>query len=129
MLRVVNEYFCLFVADFVMLHVEIREHGVPTVLKPQVPSLIFTLKPHETSSLARSPQFNTPNSSPQKKTRVKIWLYEDTRMTIEGQIIGFDEYMNFVLDGAQEIDTKTEKRTDVGRILLKGDAITLMQEA
>ncbi|KAL3789868.1 hypothetical protein ACHAWO_011674 [Cyclotella atomus] len=65
----------------------------------------------------------------QKKTRVKIWLYEDTRMAIEGQIIGFDEYMNFVLDGAQEIDTKTEKRTDVGRILLKGDAITLMQEA
>ena len=65
----------------------------------------------------------------QKKTRVKIWLYEDTRMTIEGQIIGFDEYMNFVLDGAQEVDTKTEKRTDVGRILLKGDAITLMQEA
>jgi len=50
-------------------------------------------------------------------------------MAIEGQIIGFDEYMNFVLDGAQEIDTKTEKRTDVGRILLKGDAITLMQEA
>jgi len=50
-------------------------------------------------------------------------------MTIEGQIIGFDEYMNFVLDGATEIDTKTGKRTDVGRILLKGDAITLMQEA
>ncbi len=65
----------------------------------------------------------------QKKNRVKIWLYEDTRMTIEGQIIGFDEYMNFVLDGATEIDTKTGKRTDVGRILLKGDAITLMQEA
>ena len=78
---------------------------------------------------------NTNNSSlsffsvTQKKNRVKIWLYEDTRMTIEGQIIGFDEYMNFVLDGATEIDTKTGKRTDVGRILLKGDAITLMQEA
>ena len=50
-------------------------------------------------------------------------------MTIEGQIIGFDEYMNFVLDGASEIDTKTNKMTDVGRILLKGDSITLMQEA
>mmetsp|Transcript_26830 Transcript_26830/g.42078 ORF Transcript_26830/g.42078 Transcript_26830/m.42078 type:complete len:87 (+) Transcript_26830:198-458(+) len=65
----------------------------------------------------------------QKKNRVKIWLYEDTRMTIEGQIIGFDEYMNFVLDGASEIDTKTGKKTNVGRILLKGDSITLMQEA
>ena len=50
-------------------------------------------------------------------------------MAIEGQIIGFDEYMNFVLDGAQEVDTKSGKRVDVGRILLKGDAITLMQEA
>ena len=64
-----------------------------------------------------------------KKSRVKIWLYEDTRMAIEGQIVGFDEYMNFVLDGASEVDTKTGKRTDVGRILLKGDAITLLQAA
>ena len=29
----------------------------------------------------------------QKKTRVRLWLYEDARMQIEGQIIGFDEYM------------------------------------
>mmetsp|Transcript_41282 Transcript_41282/g.70664 ORF Transcript_41282/g.70664 Transcript_41282/m.70664 type:complete len:87 (-) Transcript_41282:685-945(-) len=65
----------------------------------------------------------------QKKTRVKVWLYEDTRMAIEGHIIGFDEYMNCVLEGAAEVDTKTGKKTDVGRILLKGDAITLMQEA
>ena len=64
-----------------------------------------------------------------KKTRVKIWLYEDTRMAIEGQIVGFDEYMNFVLDGASEVDTKSGKRTNVGRILLKGDAITLLQAA
>ena len=69
------------------------------------------------------------NNITQKKTRVKILLYEDTRMAIEGQIIGFDEYMNFVLDGAQEVDAKSGKRVDVGRILLKGDAITLMQEA
>mmetsp|Transcript_17866 Transcript_17866/g.37289 ORF Transcript_17866/g.37289 Transcript_17866/m.37289 type:complete len:87 (-) Transcript_17866:103-363(-) len=65
----------------------------------------------------------------QRKERVKIWLYEDTRMTIEGQIIGFDEYMNIVLDMATEVDTKTQKRMDVGRILLKGDAITLIQQA
>lgn len=65
----------------------------------------------------------------QKKTRVKILLYEDTRMAIEGQIVGFDEYMNFVLDGATEVDMKSGKKTNVGRILLKGDAITLMQDA
>mmetsp|Transcript_19598 Transcript_19598/g.27572 ORF Transcript_19598/g.27572 Transcript_19598/m.27572 type:complete len:93 (+) Transcript_19598:151-429(+) len=62
-----------------------------------------------------------------EKNRVKIWLYEDTRMTLEGQIIGFDEYMNLTLDEALECDMKTGKRTNVGRILLKGDSITLMQ--
>lgn len=62
----------------------------------------------------------------QKKTRVRIWLYEDTKMQLEGQIIGFDEYMNMVLDDAVEIG---KKRTEVGRILLKGDAITCIQEA
>lgn len=88
--------------------------------------LLWTKKSHVNSHISLLTNITIQT---QKKTRVKIWLYEDTRMTIEGQIIGFDEYMNFVLDGAQEIDTKTEKRTDVGRILLKGDAITLMQEA
>lgn len=65
----------------------------------------------------------------QNKSRVKIWLFEDTRMAIEGQIIGFDEYMNMTLDGAAEVDTKTGKKVDVGRIMLKGDAITLLQTA
>lgn len=50
-------------------------------------------------------------------------------MALEGQIIGFDEYMNMTLDDAVEIDTKTGKKEEVGRILLKGDAITLMQNA
>jgi small nuclear ribonucleoprotein E len=65
----------------------------------------------------------------QQKTRVKIWLYEDTRMILEGQIIGFDEYMNMTLDEACEMDTKTGKKENIGRILLKGDAITLLQSA
>jgi len=63
----------------------------------------------------------------QKKTRVRIWLYEDARLQIEGQIIGFDEYMNMVLDAAVEIDSKKNSRSEVGRILLKGDSITLLQ--
>jgi small nuclear ribonucleoprotein E len=63
---------------------------------------------------------------PQKKTRVRIWLYEDTKTQLEGQIIGFDEYMNMVLDEAVEIG---KKRVEVGRILVKGDSITLLQEA
>lgn len=63
----------------------------------------------------------------QKKTRVRIWLYEDARMQMEGIIIGFDEYMNVVLDDAVEIDSKRNTRVAVGRCLLKGDSITLLQ--
>jgi small nuclear ribonucleoprotein E len=67
--------------------------------------------------------------SHRKKTRVRLWLYEDTRMQIEGVIIGFDEYMNFVLDDAVEIDSAKKTRHEAGRILLKGDSITMLQEA
>jgi small nuclear ribonucleoprotein E len=62
----------------------------------------------------------------QKKSRVRIWIYEDTKTQLEGQIIGFDEYMNMVLDDAVEIG---KKRTEIGRILLKGDSITMLLEA
>lgn len=56
-----------------------------------------------------------------------MWLYEDTKMQIEGQIIGFDEYMNMTLDDAVEV--VNGQRTDVGRILLKGDSISVLQES
>ena len=35
--------------------------------------------------------------------------------------------MNLVLDEATEIDEKKETREEIGRILLKGDTITLMR--
>ncbi|KAF8944845.1 hypothetical protein BGZ47_003646 [Haplosporangium gracile] len=40
---------------------------------------------------------------------------------------GFDEFMNLVLDGAFEVDVKKGTRKEIGRILLKGDNITLIQ--
>jgi small nuclear ribonucleoprotein E len=48
---------------------------------------------------------------------------------MEGVVIGFDEYMNLTLDDAEEIDVKRGKRKRLGRILLKGDNITLMMNA
>ena len=39
---------------------------------------------------------------------------------------GFDEYMNVVLDDAEEVDAKRHTRTPLGRLLLKGDNITLI---
>lgn len=40
---------------------------------------------------------------------------------------GFDEYMNLVLDEAEEVSVKRKTRKPLGRIMLKGDNITLMQ--
>ena len=80
-----------------------------------------------------------------QKTRVQIWLFENTDMRIEGRIIvsclpwtrglgaaraccacadeeptwqGFDEYMNLVLDDAEEMSIKKKSRKPLGERLL-----------
>ncbi|KAJ2777771.1 hypothetical protein H4R18_004966 [Coemansia javaensis] len=65
----------------------------------------------------------------QAKERVRIWLYEQKHLRLEGQILGFDEFMNVVLDDAVEIHTKKGTEVPLGRIMLKGDNITLIHEA
>ncbi|GMM35557.1 mRNA splicing protein [Saccharomycopsis crataegensis] len=63
----------------------------------------------------------------QQESTVQIWLYEQNHSRIQGKICGFDEFMNIVVGEAIEIDTKdTSKRTPLGRILLKGDNISLV---
>ena len=62
----------------------------------------------------------------QTKSRVEIWLYENADLRIEGLVIGFDEYMNTVLDDAEEIYQKKGTRRKIGRIILKGDSISLI---
>ncbi|CAG0917476.1 unnamed protein product [Notodromas monacha] len=42
----------------------------------------------------------------QNATKVQIWLYENNRVRLEGKIIGFDEYMNLVIDEAEEISVR-----------------------
>lgn len=64
----------------------------------------------------------------QNRSRVSVWLPETTHVRIEGHIIGFDEYMNLVLDEAEEVNSKSSTRRQVGRIMLKGDNITLIQQ-
>lgn len=63
----------------------------------------------------------------QSKARIQMWLYDQADLRIEGRIIGFDEYMNLVLDDAEEVSVKRNTKKPLGRILLKGDNITLMQ--
>ncbi|XP_020843099.1 small nuclear ribonucleoprotein E-like isoform X2 [Phascolarctos cinereus] len=63
----------------------------------------------------------------QNWSQVQVWLYEQVNTRIEGCIIGFNEYMNLVLDDAKEICSKTKSRKQLGRIMPKGDNITLLQ--
>lgn len=72
----------------------------------------------------------------QNRARIAVWLTENVNMRIEGHIIGFDEYMNLVLDDAYEVYMKQKdgsssdkKSKAVGRILLKGENIVLIQAA
>jgi small nuclear ribonucleoprotein E len=63
----------------------------------------------------------------QNRSRVDVWLYENINLRIQGHIVGFDEYMNLVLDDAEEYHIKKKTRKTLGRIMLKGDNITLIQ--
>lgn len=62
----------------------------------------------------------------QQQSLVTIWLYEQTQLRIQGKVRGFDEFMNIVIDDAVEISTVNGAKEDLGRILLKGDNITLI---
>lgn len=61
-------------------------------------------------------------------SRIQVWLYENTDLRIEGNIRGFDEYMNIVLEDSDEIYVKKSQRKPIGKILLKGDNISLIRE-
>ncbi|XP_042527085.1 small nuclear ribonucleoprotein E-like [Dipodomys spectabilis] len=63
----------------------------------------------------------------QNRSRIQVWLYEQVNIRIESCIIGFNEYMNLVLDDAEEIHSKTKSRKQLGRIMFKGDNITLLK--
>eukprot|EP00356_Strombidium_inclinatum_P015534 CAMPEP_0170494084 /NCGR_PEP_ID=MMETSP0208-20121228/14439_1 /TAXON_ID=197538 /ORGANISM="Strombidium inclinatum, Strain S3" /LENGTH=85 /DNA_ID=CAMNT_0010770089 /DNA_START=232 /DNA_END=485 /DNA_ORIENTATION=- len=70
----------------------------------------------------------------QTKSRVEVWLYDNTELKIEGRLIGFDEYMNCVLDEAEEVFVKKSQAADqqqctrrpIGKMMMKGDNICLI---
>ena len=61
------------------------------------------------------------------KTKVEIWLFENDEIIFQGLIYGFDEYMNMVLYEAEEINKKKGTKIYHGKIMLKGDNITLVR--
>jgi len=50
----------------------------------------------------------------QSKARIQIWMFEQSDLRVEGRIIGFDEYMNLVLDDAEEVSMKKKTRKSLG---------------
>nr|XP_020847961.1 small nuclear ribonucleoprotein E-like [Phascolarctos cinereus] len=60
----------------------------------------------------------------QNRLQILLWLYEQVNTQIEGCIIGFNEYINLVLDDAEEIHSKTSSRKQLVQIMLKGDNIS-----
>ncbi|QLQ78272.1 hypothetical protein HG537_0A05190 [Torulaspora globosa] len=69
----------------------------------------------------------------QQQNLVTIWLYEQVGIRIRGKIDGFDEFMNIVIEDAVEVPVnakngveEVEKGKKLGKILLKGDNITLI---
>ena len=50
----------------------------------------------------------------QNKARVSIWLYENQSQRVEGTILGFDEYMNVVLENAEFVYVKSQHREKLG---------------
>ena len=51
-----------------------------------------------------------------QKSRVQVMLYDNADMRIEGKLIGFDEYMNVVLDDADELSIKRKTRKALGTL-------------
>ncbi|CCW68027.1 unnamed protein product [Phytomonas sp. Hart1] len=57
------------------------------------------------------------------KQRVCVWLVHNTQTKIEGNLLGYDEFMNVVLGDAVEINTKRKETTTLGKILLRSDNV------
>lgn len=63
----------------------------------------------------------------QNKARVEIWLFDNNEIRLEGKILGFDEFMNVVLDDTYEIRTKSNTSRPLGKIMIKGENVTLVR--
>ena len=61
--------------------------------------------------------------------RVCVWLSKEYTTRFEGKLLGFDEFLNLVLDDTVEINMKNNTRTNAGRLLLKGDQVGVIHAA
>ncbi|GIQ90532.1 small nuclear ribonucleoprotein E [Kipferlia bialata] len=64
----------------------------------------------------------------EERARIQIWLHDDNKMRIEGELRGFDEFFNLTLINAQEVAVKSGEKTEIGTIILKGENICLFHK-
>ena len=64
-----------------------------------------------------------------EEKRIRIHLNQNSKMVIEGKIVGFDEFMNIVLDDAVEIYLTKHESMPLGRMLLRGECVGIVHEA
>lgn len=63
-----------------------------------------------------------------EEKRIRIHLNQNPKMIIEGKIVGFDEFMNIVLDDAYEIYLNTKSRAPLGTTMLRGECVGIVHE-
>lgn len=59
----------------------------------------------------------------QENKRVRVWLVHDAQLQVEGVLVGYDQFMNIVLDDAVEVDLKRNEITKIGKMLLRSDNV------
>lgn len=80
-------------------------------------------KPDNTESLQSPLKLCVAYLKENKKLRVH--LTHNKKFWIEGEMIGFDEFMNFVLKDAVEFYPKTGNIVNIGTICLRGENIAI----
>ncbi|OAL53323.1 U6 snRNA-associated Sm-like protein-like protein LSm5 [Pyrenochaeta sp. DS3sAY3a] len=56
----------------------------------------------------------------------QIWVIMNGGKEFVGTLVGFDDYVNMVLEGVTEIDSAERLRTSLPKILLNGNNICMM---
>jgi small nuclear ribonucleoprotein E len=58
----------------------------------------------------------------QNQNNILIRLKTNLTSSLVGKLIGFDEFMNLVIDNAYEINSSNQKKF-VGQLMVKGDCV------
>lgn len=59
-------------------------------------------------------------------SRIRVHLNKNNKMCIEGTLLGFDEFMNLVLDDAYEIYLASDTKIPLGKTMLRGEVIAIV---